>query len=81
MTLRTVYVMHRRQWNSHNETVIQTCARLRRAFCSMTSGETLLEALQNHEASGVPTDAGTDSSAGFDLVKIPFITNTCQRVT
>lgn len=51
------------------DTVTTSTLGLRRAFCSMASGETLLEALQNHEASGVPKDAGTDSAAGFDLVR------------
>jgi hypothetical protein len=41
-----------------------------RGLSSLTSGEELLHELKNHEATGIPKDAGTDSPAGFDLVCI-----------
>lgn len=51
-------------------TALLDCIQLpaRRTLSSMTSGEALLHELKNHEATGIPKDAGTDTPAGFDLV-------------
>lgn len=46
----------------------------RRGLSSLTCGEELLHELKNHEAIGIPKDAGTDSAAGFDLVCIARMT-------
>ncbi len=40
----------------------------RRGFCAAASAETMLNNLINHEQLGVPSNAGTDSAQGFDLV-------------
>lgn len=59
-------------WPSH-----EACQR--RELSSLTSGEALLHALANHEATGIPKDAGTDSPAGFDLVCIARMTRQSMR--
>lgn len=37
---------------------------------SPQSGEELLDMLVNHERTGVPAGAGSDTKAGFDLVRL-----------
>lgn len=52
-----------------------------RAFGGTASGEQLLQDLTNHEQSGVPADAGTDSAAGFDLVRHLDTSSTMYHMT
>ena len=41
----------------------------RAVVTSVSAGEEILQSLVNHERTGVPAGAGTNTSRGFDLVR------------